>query len=277
MTKRHARNFFLVCTIGFALIFIGMTIDSHRQFDKLTNAQNITPDVTAGKDVWHAQNCINCHTLLGEGAYYAPDLTKITQQRGSAYLEAFLKDPSQFYSNEKHRRVMPNPNLSETEIKQVIAFLDWVSKIDNQGWPPRPILVSGGTFPGTAKVGQPPAPEGGAGKTLGAPAARGQALFSSPPANCSACHSVSPGVNLAGPSLAGIATLAGQTVKADDYKGKATDAKSFIKESILEPSAYLVPGPQYSAGGTSFMPSNYREQLSEEQVDELVAYLMTLE
>ena len=38
--------------------------------------------MVAGKHVWHRKNCINCHTLLGEGAYYAPDLTKIAQQRG---------------------------------------------------------------------------------------------------------------------------------------------------------------------------------------------------
>ena len=57
--------------------------------------------VIAGKDVWHKNNCINCHTLFGEGAYYAPDLTKITAQRGAAYLRAFLKDPSKFYSEER--------------------------------------------------------------------------------------------------------------------------------------------------------------------------------
>ena len=36
---------------------------------------------------------------------------------------------------------MPNPNLSDQEIGEVIAFLGWVAKIDNHGWPPRPILV----------------------------------------------------------------------------------------------------------------------------------------
>ena len=47
--------------------------------------------------MWHRKNCINCHTLLGEGAYYAPDLTKIAQQRGAPYLRAFLADPAKFY------------------------------------------------------------------------------------------------------------------------------------------------------------------------------------
>ena len=84
MTKRHTRIFFVGGTLLFSAVFLGLTIDSHRQFGRLTNADRITAEVTAGKDVWHNKNCINCHTLLGEGAYYAPDLTKITQQRGEA-------------------------------------------------------------------------------------------------------------------------------------------------------------------------------------------------
>ena len=101
MNKRQARLFAIGSTLVAALAFLGLTIDSHRQFPKLTNAQKITPAVAHGKDVWHRKNCINCHTLLGEGAYYAPDLTKIAQQRGAAYLQAFLRDPSKFYDEQR--------------------------------------------------------------------------------------------------------------------------------------------------------------------------------
>ena len=88
MTKRHTRMFFIGGTLLFAAIFLILTVDSHRQFNTLTNADRITPAVSEGKDVWHRKNCVNCHTLLGEGAYYAPDLTKITKQRGTPYLRA---------------------------------------------------------------------------------------------------------------------------------------------------------------------------------------------
>ena len=142
MNKRQTRLFAIGATGLSALVFLGLTIDTHRQIGALTNAENITPAVSRGQDLWHDNNCINCHTLFGEGAYYAPDLTKITQLRGTAYLSAFLRDPSKFYNEEKHRRLMPNPELNDDEIGDVIAFLDWVSKVDNQGWPPRPILVS---------------------------------------------------------------------------------------------------------------------------------------
>ena len=82
MTKRQTRMFFVGGTTLFSLIFIALTIDSHRQFARLTHEEMLTPQVVAGKHVWHRKDCINCHTLLGEGAYYAPDLTKIAQLRG---------------------------------------------------------------------------------------------------------------------------------------------------------------------------------------------------
>ncbi len=269
MTKRHTRLFFIIGTALFALVFLGLTLDSHRQFGQLTNADRITEEVKAGKDVWHEKNCINCHTLMGEGAYYAPDLTKITQQRGEPYLRAFLQDPSRFYSERVHRRLMPNPKLSDSAITQVIAFLDWVSHIDNQGWPPRPIVVSGGSLRGASAVEE---------QTTAAssePVAVGEMLFRQTPPACFACHSLSPGVTLAGPSLAGIGTRAAALVDSARYTGAATDAAGYIRESILRPHAYVVAGQTYSAAGRSFMPDNYETTLTAEQVDQLVAYLVT--
>ena len=285
MNKRQTRSFALISTAITAVVFLGMTVDSHRQFPKLTNAQQITPEVTRGKDVWHEYNCINCHTLFGEGAYYAPDLTKITQQRGTPYLTAFLKDPSKFYDEQRHRRLMPNLKLNDEEIAALIAFMDWVSKVDNQGWPPRPILVTGTSIPGmdltvaqqnVASGNQPPAARPVSGKED--PIALGEALFRTTATPvCSACHSIAPGVNLAGPTLAGLAARAKQVIASPDYKGKAKDVEGFIRESIVTPSAYLHPGDMYSANGMSFMPDTFAKSLTPEQIDQLVAYLASFQ
>ncbi|AVU77294.1 MULTISPECIES: c-type cytochrome [Pseudomonas] len=285
MNKRQTRSFALISTAIAAVVFLGMTVDSHRQFPKLTNAQQITPEVTRGKDVWHEYNCINCHTLFGEGAYYAPDLTKITQQRGTPYLTAFLKDPSKFYDEQRHRRLMPNLELNDEEIAALIAFMDWVSKVDNQGWPPRPILVTGTSIPGmdltvaqqnVASGNQPPAARPVSGKED--PIALGEALFRTTATPvCSACHSIAPGVNLAGPTLAGLAARAKQVIASPDYKGKAKDVEGFIRESIVTPSAYLHPGDMYSANGMSFMPDTFAKSLTPAQIDQLVAYLASFQ
>ncbi|RYJ63405.1 c-type cytochrome [Pseudomonas songnenensis] len=279
MNNRQARLFAIAATGVATLVFIGLTVDSHRQFPKLTNAENITAEVKHGMDVWHKYNCINCHTLFGEGAYYAPDLTKITQHRGEPYLKAYMRDPSKFYDEKIHRRLMPQQNLAEEEISDLIAFLDWVSKVDNQGWPPRPILVTGSFVPG-ADTG------GGQRDDLPAGArpvdaddderALGEQVFRSAVPACNACHSIAPGANMAGPTLAGLATRAAEIVASPDYKGQASDARGYIRESIVAPSAHIIPGAMYSADGTSFMPTGYDKSLTDEQIDQLTAYLETL-
>jgi nitric oxide reductase subunit C len=270
MTKRGARAFFVAGTLLSALIFIGLTIDSHRKIPELTNAVAIDATVIAGKHVWHAYNCINCHTLLGEGAYYAPDLTQITAQRGADYLREFLKDPSRFYSEERDRRLMPTLKLSDEEITAVIAFLGWVSKINTQGWPPRPILVKGSAVPGAVVGARAPS------AASGDPIELGRTTFNAAPPACGACHSISPGVNLVGPSLAGIANTAAARLRAPDYRGSAKDAAGYIRESIVDPNAHVLTGPTYAAGGRSLMPSDYSQTLKPEQVDHIVAYLLTL-
>jgi nitric oxide reductase subunit C len=282
MNKRQARLFAIGSTVVAALAFLGLTIDSHRQFPKLTNAQAITPAVSHGKDVWHKNNCINCHTLFGEGAYYAPDLTKIAQHRGAAYLQAYLKDPSKFYDEQRHRRLMPKQDMTDVEIADLVSFLDWVSKVDNQGWPPRPILVTGSGIgpmgaprpvqPASASVPPPGAAPGAGDKS---PIALGEVVFRAATPACAACHSLVPGAQMAGPSLAGVSTRAQQTVGSADYKGQAKDADAYLRESIVQPSAHMVAGAMYSASGVSFMPATYGKDLTPEQIDHLVAYLAT--
>jgi len=99
----------------------------------------LTDEVVLGKRVWHKHNCNDCHTILGIGGYYSPDVTKVYSARGEAWLKAFLKNPE---SPDPKRRKMPNQNLSEDEIKKLTAFLKWVDAIDTNQWPPQPITIA---------------------------------------------------------------------------------------------------------------------------------------
>lgn len=116
----------------------------------------------------------------------------------------------------------------------------------------------------------------GATAAAGADAAGGEKLLQSAMPPCTTCHQLKAGVNAPGPSLAGLAQRATQRIAAKDYKGKARDARSYIRESILDPNAYLVPGQGYAAGGKSLMPATYAQSLKPEQVDQIVNFLMTL-
>jgi len=97
--------------------------------------------VTRGKLTTQAKNCMNCHTLLGNGAYYAPDLTKswLDQSWGSKDIREqemvdFLMNPQDRLHNGLGRR-MPNLNITEEEARATIAFLKWMSSIDTNGFP----------------------------------------------------------------------------------------------------------------------------------------------
>jgi mono/diheme cytochrome c family protein len=57
-------------------------------------------------------------------------------------LNAFLKNP---VTPDPERRKMPTQNLSEDEIKKLIAFFKWVDAIDTNQWPPKPITVARST------------------------------------------------------------------------------------------------------------------------------------
>ena len=108
-------------------------------------------------------------------------------------------------------------------------------------------------------------------------AANGKQLFASLP--CSSCHDVTkpyPGGDIC-PNLGNVATMAAEIVKSPDYHGKATDAAGYIHESIVDPNAYIVPGAKYrNPDGSSVMPKDFSKTLTPSQIDDLVAYLMTL-
>lgn len=81
---------------------------------------------------------------------------------------------------------------------------------------------------------------------------------------CQICHSLEPDVRLVGPSLAGVATRAETRVP-----GMA--AQEYLLQSIITPDAYVVEG--YLAGQTR---PDLAKNLTQQQIDDLVAFLMTL-
>lgn len=89
---------------------------------------------------------------------------------------------------------------------------------------------------------------------------------------CSACHAVAgDGEGMLGPSLVGIATRATERIESSEYTGEATTAEEYIHESIVNPQVYTVPDYQ------PVMPANYGDTLSDEQLNQLTEYLLTLE
>ena len=110
-------------------------------FGQKLSAEQAEALVRQGKLTVQAKNCMNCHTLLGNGAYFAPDLTKawLDPLWGSANereqeIVAFLLDPTDKPHNVLGRR-MPNLGLTQDEAKAVTGFMKWMAAIDTNGFP----------------------------------------------------------------------------------------------------------------------------------------------
>jgi cytochrome c1 len=71
-------------------------------------------------------------------------------------------------------------------------------------------------------------------------------------------------VTLVGPSLANIGTDAGS-------RASGQSATEYLREAVVEPNAFMVEG--FAA---NVMPATYGTQLSEQEISDLVAYMLSL-
>lgn len=82
---------------------------------------------------------------------------------------------------------------------------------------------------------------------------------------CADCHSVEPGVaSASGPNLSNIGNRAAITVGG-------TSASDYLREAVVDPDAYLAGGFQE---GIHYR--DYGTALTGEQLDDLIAYMLTL-
>ena len=142
LTKTQARNIFFGGSLFFLVVFVGLTAQSHLYaLNTSTNNDKLTESVARGKHVWEKHACINCHTILGEGAYFAPELGNVFFRYGGRDDPEGAKDAIKEWmkaqpSGVEGRRQMPQFNLSEQELNDLADYLEWVAHIDTQNWPP---------------------------------------------------------------------------------------------------------------------------------------------
>ena len=142
LTRSAARNIFYGGSIFFFLVFAGLTAHTHWYMKNVsTDEETLTDSVLHGKHVWEENSCINCHTILGEGAYFAPELGNVWNRYGGrenpdgarAGLKGWIRAQP---LNVPGRRVMPKFDLSEEQLDSLVDFLQWTDSINTQNWPP---------------------------------------------------------------------------------------------------------------------------------------------
>jgi nitric oxide reductase subunit C len=135
MSPRLAKAIFWVGTLVSLGVFLAMTVHTHRSFAALTHADTLDEHVVEGKRAFERHNCNDCHTILGFGAYYAPDLTRAYARLGEDAIRRRLETPEVAFA--ASYRKMPQQHLSAVEVNDLVAFLRWVSGIENHDWPPQ--------------------------------------------------------------------------------------------------------------------------------------------
>lgn len=135
-TKSMARNIFYGGAVFFFLLFVALTFDTTRALPDRDNRGAITPEVARGKLLWEENDCIGCHTLLGEGAYFAPELGNVYTRYGNSKeaIMGFIK--SRPKDGIPGRRSMPQFNFTDEELAALAAFLQYASEINTSNWPP---------------------------------------------------------------------------------------------------------------------------------------------
>jgi nitric oxide reductase subunit C len=210
MSTRSAKLIFWIGTLSSALLFLALTWDTHRQVDALTHADKLSDQVVAGKRVFQKYNCNDCHTILGFGGYYAPDLTRVYARTGEAYIRQAVTRPELTFANSF--RHMPQQHVRPQELSDLIAFLSWVNGINNGDWPPQD---------SKKRLSEVSRLVGGAGVSPGA------ALFKSN--GCFDCHSLHGVGGDAGPALDEVGT----------HRSKDYIEKFIANPTSLNPSAQM--------------------------------------
>lgn len=142
LTKTAARNVFYGGSLFFFAIFIGLTAQSYGYIvNTSTDKTTLTEGVARGKHVWEKNSCINCHTILGEGAYFAPELGNVWVRYGGRTDPAGAREALKGWmqgqpSGVEGRRQMPQFHLTDQELNDLADFLQWTSTIKTHNWPP---------------------------------------------------------------------------------------------------------------------------------------------
>jgi nitric oxide reductase subunit C len=74
---------------------------------------------------------MGCHTIMGEGAYYAPELTNVLNRRGEIYVKTVLKSKTPW---SPRGRKMVAYGFTDEQANDLIAFFSWISDINLNGF-----------------------------------------------------------------------------------------------------------------------------------------------
>lgn len=139
--KENAKNIFYGGTVFFMVLFLELAFTSismlgQAKFDQPNIDTPLGQRVAIGDTLWERNDCIGCHSLFGEGAYFAPELGNVylRYDQSGAGIKQFIKSRPE--AGIPYRRSMPQFNFTDDELDALVEFLKYTSEINTLSWPP---------------------------------------------------------------------------------------------------------------------------------------------
>ena len=267
----------VIAVMGYVIINEGLLPGQTGRMQKF-DAQVQGRSIESGALLFQ-NNCVGCHGVQGQGipgvapALNAADLfsgERLKKVGYSGKIEDYLRGVIAVGRPVKTNPSYPNPMPTWGQAFGGPLRDDQVNNLTNfiMNWKDQTLAAPSAPATAAAPAGQ------AVGTALDTPlpagvADNGQKLFAAQ--GCAACHSLKPDEKLVGPSLAGVAARAGDRIKTADYKAKATTGELYLRESIVQPGAYVTPG--FPDG---VMPQDYgKAKLNAQDLADLIAFLLT--
>lgn len=241
-----------------------------RETDRMATAERsfASRSVESGAAIY-SDACAGCHGVAGQGvAGVAPALNsadfftrRLAEVGYAGSLASYVQSTvaaGRPVTAGQYSTTMPawarqyGGSLRPDEVRDVAAFvLNWQDEA--LGIDPALAVVTPTPQPGLAEGASP--------------VDFGRAVYSA--AGCGGCHGQDGNPAISGPELAGIAQFGADRMPD-------LTAEEYIRLSIVAPSAFLAPECPTGAC-PDIMPRTYGDTLSQEQLDALVRYLLSLQ